>query len=49
MKHFRCLTAALAGLVFTTSNGAVLIVDGNIAAMVPEMTNGNLWFAPGLT
>jgi hypothetical protein len=35
-------------LVFTISIGAVLIVDGNIAAVAPEMTNGDLWFALGL-
>jgi len=32
-------------LVFTISIGSVLIVDGNIAAIAPEMTNGVLWFA----
>jgi hypothetical protein len=35
-------------LVFTISIGAVLIVDGNIALVAPEMTNGDLWFALGL-
>ena len=32
-------------LVFTISIGAVLIVGGYIAAIAPEMTNGDLWFA----
>jgi hypothetical protein len=35
-------------LVFAISIGAGVLVERNIAAIAPEMTDGDLWFALGL-
>ena len=49
MKHFpRGLTAVLAGFGLHDLDRRCLLVDGKIAAVAPEMTNGDLWFALGL-